>query len=335
LQNSGEVCNAIFTAAGITDLQKACEKNGNCKTGSAVATSGFALTKYIIHTVGPIWKGGNNNERNTLYACYRNSLVLAKKLKCKSIAVPLISTDKKNYPKEKSLRVAIKAIGDFLLENDLAVTLVLIDNTKYELRIKLRKPLQKYLNNNYIEKQHGRISKTDFETLRSISLKQIQATSPTDIKGVLNYFNYTQKASFSKDSKDRYSPTEKQLNELNDLEAHLSESFSHMLFRIIDEKDLSDPEVYRKANITRSVFSAIRTKANHQPSKNTVICLAIALELSYDTSQDLLARAGFTLSPSSMHDMIVAYYIKEKKYNIFELNETLYYYGQSLLGTKL
>ena len=149
LQNSGGVCRAIFKAAGAGDLQRCCDRIGGCKTGSAVATAGFNLSKYIIHTVGPAWQGGNSGERNALYGCYMNSLTLAKKYDCESIAFPLISSGANGYPNEKALRVATKAIGDFLRENDMTVFLVLLKDTKFSLSDKLHLSIKEFINENY------------------------------------------------------------------------------------------------------------------------------------------------------------------------------------------
>ncbi|MDR2571062.1 MAG: macro domain-containing protein [Oscillospiraceae bacterium] len=329
LQKGGGVCGAIFEAAGIKELQDACNKIGICKTGSAVATEGFALSKYIIHTVGPVWQGGNNNERNVLYACYRNSLKLAKKLKCNSISFPLISAGIFGYPNDKALRVAVKAIGDFLTDNDMDVFLVIFGDISLPINNKFHELLQKNLNNSNIDSNYRRIEKSEFESLRSITAADAQSHSYDETQEALNFL--MQKSAFTKGFTSRHASQKRNFSELA---GELAETFSIMLFRLIDERGLSDPEVYRKANITRSVFSAIRSKPKQLPSKNTATCLAIALELSLDVTLDLLARAGYTLSPSSMLDMIVKTYINEKKFNIFEINETLYQYGQSLLGTK-
>ena len=112
------VCGAIFRAAGHDKLQAACNDIGHCDTGSAVITPGFDLkSKYIIHAVGPVWRGGDSNEPQLLYGAYKRSLELAAENNCHSIAFPLISAGIFGYPKDKAWRKAIQACKDFFGKN--------------------------------------------------------------------------------------------------------------------------------------------------------------------------------------------------------------------------
>ncbi|MGH2317863.1 macro domain-containing protein [Planococcus sp. SE5232] len=128
LQMGGGVCGAIFRAAGAEQLQKACDEIGHCPVGAAVFTDSFRLpSKYIIHTAGPIWQGGNEGEEELLRSCYRNTLELAVSLECESVAFPLISSGIYGYPKEQAKQVAVSEIEKFLQEHEMTIYLVLFD----------------------------------------------------------------------------------------------------------------------------------------------------------------------------------------------------------------
>lgn len=119
---------------------------------------------------------------------------------------------------------------------------------------------------------------------------------------------------------------------IDDLMSQMEETFSQRLLRMIDERGMTDSEVYTKAYVDRRHFSKIRKDVYYTPNKKTVLAFTIALELSLDEAKDLLQSAGFALSRSSKTDIIVAYFLQNKRYDMFEINDVLYAYGQPVFG---
>lgn len=124
-------------------------------------------------------------------------------------------------------------------------------------------------------------------------------------------------------------PVNRNIDKLMD---QLEETFSQRLLRMIDERGMTDSEAYTKAYVDRRHFSKIRKDVNYVPNKKTVLAFTIALELSLDEAKDLLASAGFALSRSSKTDIIVAYFLQNKIYDMFEINDVLDAYGQPVFG---
>ena len=132
LEEGGGVCGAIFARVGRNKLRRACKKIGYCKTGNAVITDGFDLNAdYIIHAVGPVWKGGNNDEEYLLASAYRNALETAMINGCHSIGFPLISAGIYGYPKQQAWDIALRICLAFMEnfeEAGLSITFAVIDD---------------------------------------------------------------------------------------------------------------------------------------------------------------------------------------------------------------
>ena len=304
LQGEGSVDGCIHRAAG-PELLAECRALGGCRTGSARITKAYRLPcKYVIHTVGPLWNGGKYGEREQLASCYRSSLALAKEHGCETVAFPLISSGIFGYPKDQALRVAVDTIGEFLLHNDMTVYIVIFSRTAYQISSKLFADIAEYIDDHYVDvhtdSQRERLRR--MSVLESRTLSADAAAAPMAVGG------------------------------LDSLLAHLDAGFSETLLKLIDRSGKKDSEIYKKANVDRKLFSKIRNNPDYKPSKATAIAFAIALELNLDETRDLVARAGYALSASSKFDVIIEYFIRRKKYDIFEINEALFAFDQSLLG---
>lgn len=319
LLGGGGVDGAIHRAAG-KGLLLECMKLGGCKVGQAKLTRAYKLpSKFVIHTVGPKWKGGQNGEQELLASCYRESLRIAAENKCESIAFPLISSGVYGYPKDQALKIAVDTITSFLIENDMLVYIVVFDKSAYQISEKLFSDIAFYIDNKYVD--------THF----------IFNRSRRDESGESTVLAETQILPDSYETSELHAPrcpsmAAPKAVSLADMVNQIDESFSQMLLRKIYEKGMTDAECYKKANVDRKLFSKIRTDAYYRPSKTTAIAFAIALELSLDETKDMLMKAGFALSHSNKFDIIIEYFITNGNYNIFEINEALFAFDQSLLG---
>lgn len=299
LLGGGGVDGCIHRAAG-PELLAECRTLGGCRTGDAKITGAYRLPcRYVIHTVGPVWNGGRYGERDKLVSCYRTSLALAKEHGCETVAFPLISSGIYGYPKDQALRVAVETIGAFLLYNDMTVYLVIFDRKAYQISGKLFADIAEYIDDHYVDAHTdaAREQKRRPAVLGSAALAPAMAAVPLD---------------------ERLS--------------HLDAGFSETLLKLIDRSGRTDAEIYKKANVDRKLFSKIRNNPAYKPSKPTAIAFAVALELSLRETRDLIARAGYALSPGSKFDVIIEYFIGQGKYDIFEINEALFAFDQSLLG---
>lgn len=348
VQIGAGVDSAIHKKAG-EKLLEARKKIGELKVTEVAATDAYDLhAKYVLHVVGPIWRGGNENEESLLTQCYKNVLLLAEKMRCQSIAIPLISSGSYGFPKNKALHVAVKTISSFLMEHDMQVYLVVFGNEAVALSEKLFQDIKSYIDEKYVDEKlqeeysrvcetnnysrvqefsddYQRMSRRRFERDKSYSQILHDSVSLNEGFGVYG----TSKKKFEQKPQVK---TEVSERKLEDLIKELEESFSESLLRLIDRKGLKDPQVYKKANIDRKLFSKIRNNNNYQPKKSTAISLAIALELNLDETKDLLGKAGYTLTHSSKSDVIVEYFIEHNNYDIFELNEVLFTFGLPVLS---
>ncbi len=302
---------AVHMAAG-PKLAAECAAMAPLELGFAKLTGAYKLKcKYIIHTSGPTWQGGGYGEHAILKSCYTESLHLAVKHGCESIAFPLISAGTYGYPKDRVLSYAMEVISDFLTEHEMTVYICVFDKTSYEISKTLADGITAYIDDHYTD---GRRDAAKFTNRRADSAKKMLAV---EYEPFLS--NAVVGAKFDGGS-------------LEDFLHDKSDGFADTLFAYIDAKGMSDVECYKKANISKQTFSKIK-KPNYKPNKSTALAFAIALRLSLEETKTLLSSAGLALSHSSTFDLIVEYCIINKQYDIHLVNEILFDYDQELLGS--
>lgn len=322
LLGGGGVDGAIHAAAG-PDLLEECRKLGGCETGDAKITRAYKLPcQYVIHTVGPIWQGGTVGEEALLRSCYLRSLELAKLADCRSVAFPLISAGVYGYPKSAALDVAAGTIRAWLEENDMLVYLVIFNREVLQISEEKFSGIRQFIDDNYVATHLNAAE----EARRAAYYGSPKPAMYAD-------FASNMMPASVKPQRPGKTQSVKAENSLQAFLKQQDESFSEMLLRKIDEKGMKDSECYKRANIDRKLFSKIRSDVHYKPSKQTAIAFAIALELPFDEATELLKKAGFALSHSSRFDLIIEYFIRNRNYDIFEINEALFAFDQVLLGS--
>lgn len=309
----GSGTDSMVHAKAGHELLQARERIGHIACGCAAITPAFRLNaRYVIHTVGPVWRGGSCDEEAKLYACYQSSLKLAWENQCKSIAFPLISTGNYGFPKDKALQIAIAAFSAFLLEHEMQIHLVVFDRTAYKLSEKLFHSVESYIDEHFVDQCEKAVAA---ENRRHFS-RDMKRSNRAGMRETM--------------SAPMAVPMECSLEErLKEVDA----GFSEALLKLIDQTGKKDSEIYKKACISKQLFSKIRNNPHYQPTKPTAIALALALELDLNATDDLIGRAGFTLSRSSKFDLIIRYFIEHRQFNVVEINVALYEFDQPLLGS--
>ena len=287
------------------------QKIGAIDVGNAAITPAFDLhAKYVIHTVGPVWDGGNRGEEALLRRCYDNSLKLALEHGCRSIAFPLISSGNYGFPKDKALQIAISAFSAFLPEHEMQIYLVVFDRTAFRLSEKLFQKVASYIDENYVDA----CETMAFAVEREKRPRFRRNARICESRAVMEY------------------ACPKAMS-LEDMLKQEDAGFTETLLKLIDQSGKKDSEIYKKANISKQHFSKIRNNPHYKPTKPTAIALALALELDLPTTKDLIGRAGYALTNSSKFDLIIRYFIENRQYNVVEINCVLFEHDQSLLGS--
>lgn len=335
---------AVYMAAGTEELLKARREIGCLAEGNVAITPGFHLpAKYIIHAVSPRYTDGESGEEEKLRSCYRKSLRLAQKKNCKTIAFPLISTGSFGYPKEEALAVALDEINSFLLWEDMLVYLVVFDEESTTLGRRLAPALEAYIDANYVEEK----KKTEYvRGYREMSRREECTTSflrmeeasqkASKPKRMSAFFGETRVCAPShanaykageQDEADYSDFFEENQSALKERMSHMSDTFQQYLMYLIESRGLSNAEVYKRALITKQLFSKIKLNPQYHPDKATAMRLCVGAKLNMDETRDLLARAGYALSPCDKRDIIFSFFIEHDVYDMIEIDIALEEHG--------
>ena len=341
--------SAIYMAAGADRLLEERRKIGVIAEGQVAVTPAFDLpAKYIFHTVGPVWTGGDRGEKDVEKQCYDNCLKKAAEMGLESIAFTLISTGVNGFPKAEALQIATSVFSSFLAENELDITLAVFDEESFRLSGKIFDRVSRYIDEHYVEEKI--IEEYSYECEDAVEVDGGNANAPERARNYginrrdrggffgRNLRREERGAAASMPVEDRafmgaaVAASVPAQRSLDDVVKNLSETWSESLFRLIREKGYDEVDVYKRANVDRKLFSKIRSNKDYQPKKTTAMAFAVALRLNLDETKDFLGRAGYALSPSSLFDTIVRYCIENGEYDFMDINEVLFDYRQPLLG---
>lgn len=326
---------AVYEAAGIEELLEARRKIGYMEEGQAAITPGFSLpAKYIIHAVSPFYWDGESDEEQKLRACYRNSLSLAEQNGCKSIAFPLIATGSFGYPKEEGMRIALDEINAFLLRHDMLIYLVVFDTKATKLGFSLYPDLEEYIDQNYVsDKQEEEYCNRYFKeaVIEDISDEEdrfgaLEECMPCAVPTL-------KRLDFPEEELDEYSDDflsdffEENDSAIRERMAHMADTFQEYLFYLIEMKGFTNAEVYKRAIVTKQLFSKIKKNPDYHPDKATAMRLCVGAKLSLDETKDLLARAGYALSPCDKRDIIFSFFIEHRVFDMIEIDIALEEHG--------
>ena len=325
---------AIHMAAG-PELLEARKRVGDMAEGDSAQTPAYGLNaKYVIHTVTTGWIDGEHGEEDILRKAYGSALSLADKLGCKSIAFPLLSTGSYGFPKELAMSVAIQVFTDFLMSHDMRIILAVFNKEAYSLAGSLFDDVRSYVDDNYVEKRSRaerresirpwRRRKTDM-AMTGAALPGSRDMDKEDLEADRSeaYEASKEEGAFFNAVSDFNLTAEMSELSLEDIMRRKESSFVEYLRDLIKEKGINEPVVYGRAGMSRQLFNKIINNFDYQPTKRTVYQLIIGLQLDLEQAVKLMNKAGYSITRSSKMDLMMEYFIINRRYNTIEIDVAL------------
>lgn len=267
------------------------------------------------------------NSEKKLRSCYKNSLNLAHKYNCRSIAFPLISTGNLGYPKEEAMRIALDEINAFLLKHEMLVYMVVFDDSSTKLAAGLYPELEAYINQNYVdivaEMEYSRMPLWPHSASMSLPAEYVKTAA--NIEPDRDAFRVIRETVDDDDELELF--LESSADALDERMQHMEDTFQQYLMYLIESKGMSNAEVYKGAIISKQLFSKIKLNKNYHPDKATAMRLCVGAKLNLDETKDLLARAGYALSPCDKRDIIFSFFIEQEVFDMIEIDIALEEYG--------
>ena len=322
--------SAIHEAAG-PELLEARKAVGSIPVGGAAVTPAFRLNaRYVLHTVSPVWSGGRQGEAVLLRRAYDAALRLADELGCASVAFPLLAAGSYGFPHDVALSVAIQAFTDFLMEHEMTICLVLFNREAFGLAASLFDDLKSYVDDRYVAAKTQRERRPDRMRSRGNAIRPLPGTASKSEQPPESIY----------ESADRFAAASAMAPQaaaagLADYLKQSETTFSEHLLDLLKERNGKDSEVYKRAEVSKQLFSKILCNREYQPTKSTAIQLAVGLQLDLNQTQKLLGKAGYALTRSSKADLVVQYCIEKQIYSVTFINEALFDCGLPLLKTGL
>lgn len=318
LKATGGMISDVYGAvAEPKNLEKVCGRIGFCGGCECVVTQSFGLpSKYIIHSVAPIYTDSGNRAEQYIKTCYKNAVYMARIKMFESVAVPLIGTGKKGFPKKMVCDIATDVIKEFLNKYDMDIRFVVRNRESFIIDDSIANSVQNYLANNYTSKNANLFENTsNFAQAFSVDFNdfsQVSVMLSTD------------------EAVENDNTTQPENSDSNPKEV---ENFADLLKQKMKQHKIKESKAYKKSNIEKNAFARLKNGINTAPTKAVLLAIAIGLEMDLPETEQFVKACGYEFSHSDKCDVIVRYFIENKIYDIFQINKVLFSFNEEQLGT--